>query len=115
MAVVCSSVFASPWVWVEEALDSRTRPWLSVPPSFRAADRTVPSSVAQQEPEAWSGWEDGSVAARGRGSWHLCGHLPVPVALRGTCMGRGGTSWVELPSPVSRALVRQREGQAAGQ
>ena len=36
---------SSLWEWVEEALDSRTRPWLGVPPFIRADDSTAPVSM----------------------------------------------------------------------
>lgn len=36
---------SSLWEWVEEALDSRTRPWLGVPPFIRADDSTAPISM----------------------------------------------------------------------
>lgn len=62
---------------------------LSLVACCQVASITWPS----RDPKRGAGWEDGSVAARGHGSWHLCGHSPspccwlIPVALRDTCMG----------------------------
>lgn len=71
---------SSLWEWVEEALDSRTRPWLGVPPFIRADDSTAPiSMLSGSNPslslvgilglEGVGPWFCGS--QRAAGSWHL--------------------------------------------
>lgn len=80
--------FSSPWDWVEEAMDSRTRSWLGSPPVVRAHDRAAPSIVLSGSNPSLSPAGILSVEGAGArlcgsqravGSWHFCGHLlPVP-------------------------------------